>query len=401
VNDAAPATGGRRRPARPARPPVMADVARLAGVSLQTVSRVLNDHPNVHPATREKVRAAIRKLEYRPNRAARTLATRHTRTLGVVSADSAAHGPASILAGIEEGARAAGYSVTVAALAVLDGPGLAGAMGYLAGSGVDGMVVVAPRSASTVPLRVPECGGIPVVSVGRALSGVHGRVAVDHAAAARRATGYLLDLGHATVHHVSGPCSWPDMHERETGWRRALGERGAPAHPVLRGADLSARTGYRAGRSAAAAILGGGAEITALLCAGDHLALGAIRALQDTGLRVPEDVSVVGFDDIPESPYFGPPLTTVRQDYRALGRRALEMLVDLVETAAPRTGESAPRSRAQRQPARVALRLELVLRDSCAPPPWTARSIPRGRGEPVPSPPRPAAGPHDPLNAPA
>lgn len=355
------------RAGRPAHPPVMADVARLARVSHQTVSRVVNDHPNVRPATRERVRAAIRQLGYRPNRAARTLATDRTRTLGVVSVDSAAHGPASILAGIEEGARAAGYAVTIAALSAPDGSAVLDAVGRLAGSGVDGLVVVGPRDGRVDAMRAPRCA-VPIVSVGSAMSAA-GRVAVESRAGAHHATAHLLDLGHRTVHHISGPASWPELHERAAGWRQALTDRGAPVPEVLRVPDLSARSGYRSGWSAAAGAIDAGEAITALLCAGDHLALGVIRAIQDAGLRVPEDVSVIGFDDIPESAYFGPPLTTVRLDYHDLGRRALELLVDLVEPV------EQGRDRPPDEPAHVALHLDLVLRDSCAPPP--RRSAPR------------------------
>lgn len=363
-------------PARP-RPPVMADVARLAEVSHQTVSRVLNDHPNVRPATREKVCAAIRQLGYRPNRAARCLATSRTGTLGVVGADSAAHGPACILAGFERSARTAGYSVTVAALAAPDRGGVADAVWRLACAGVDGIAVVGPRDGCAESLCAPRCG-VPVVSIGSAMPAAAGSVGVDNRAGARLATGYLLDLRHSTVHHVSGPESWPDLRERAAGWREALTARGLPAPAVLHVPDLSARSGYRAGCAAVAAVAERRAPITAVLCAGDHLALGVIRALQDAGLRVPEDVSVVGFDDIPESAYFGPPLTTMRLDYHALGRRALETLVDRLESPA-RDDTRAPLSR----PAGATVRLDLVSRDSCAPP--AAHSTPR-RPPPAPRP---------------
>lgn len=349
-----------RAPAR-TRPPVMADVARLAEVSHQTVSRVLNDHPNVHPATREKVCAAIRRLGYRPNRAARCLVTRRTRALGVVSADSAAHGSATILAGFERSARAAGYSVTVAALTAPERHAVADAVWRLACAGVDGIVVVGPRDGCAESLCAPRCG-VPVVSVGSTMPAAAGCVGVENRAGAYLATAYLLDLSHPTVHHVSGPASWPDLRERAAGWRQALSARGLPAPAMMCAPDLSARSGYRAGRAAAVGITARGAQITALLCAGDHLALGVLRGLQDAGLRVPEDVSVLGFDDIPESAYFGPPLTTMRLDYHELGRRALETLVDRLDSHTRDDVREAPGS------AGAAVHLDLVSRDSCAPP---------------------------------
>src|SRR6266496_1048429 len=251
----------------------MADVARLAGVSHQTVSRVLNQHPNVRPQTREKVLAAIRELAYRPNAAARTLVTRRTHTLGVISFDTTLYGPASMLYGIERAARHA-YFVSIASLPALDHRGVL--------------------------------------------------AAVDNAAGAARATQYLLDLGHETVHHVGGPGSWLDARERTDGWLQALRAAGAAEPNVLAG-DWSSRSGYEIGHELART-----PDVTAVFCANDHMALGLLRALAERGRRVPEDVSVVGFDDIPEAAFFLPPLTTVRQDFGELGRRALRLLVDRI-----------------------------------------------------------------------
>jgi DNA-binding LacI/PurR family transcriptional regulator len=147
---------------------------------------------------------------------------------------------------------------------------------------------------------------------------------VDNAAGACRATQYLLDLGHQTVHHVGGPGSWLDARERTDGWLQALRSAGAPEPEVLAG-DWSSRSGYEIGHQLARM-----PGVTAVFCANDHMALGLLRALAEGGRRVPEDVSVVGFDDIPEAAFFLPPLTTVRQDFGELGRRALRLLVDRI-----------------------------------------------------------------------
>jgi DNA-binding LacI/PurR family transcriptional regulator len=317
----------------------MADVARIAGVSHQTVSRVLNSHPNVRPTTRDRVLAAIRELGYRPNAAARTLATRRTRTLGLVSFDTTLYGPASMLHGIEQAARQHEYFVTVAALDSLDRRSVLDAVDRLRDQGVEGIIVIAPQTTAVSALATVPAD-IALVAIGCGTNASLASVAVDNAGGAERATSHLLDLGHRTVHHLLGPRSWFDAQERETGWRRAMRDRGAPVVEPLVGGDWTARTGYEHGRRIAA-----DPEVTAVFCANDHMALGLLRALQQAGRRVPEDISVIGFDDIPEAEYFGPPLTTVRQDFNDLGRRALRMLIDIIGDPDPAItpGDTAPR----------------------------------------------------------
>jgi DNA-binding LacI/PurR family transcriptional regulator len=312
---------------RPERPPVMTDVARLAGVSHQTVSRVLNDHPNVRPETRETVLAAISELGYRPNAAARTLVTRRTRTLGVISFDSTLYGPAMMLYGIE-GAAQETYFVAIASLPSLDRRSVAEAVDRFVGQGVEGIIVIAPLSAAMAALS-DVAGDVPLVAVGCGTNAPITSVAVDNAEGAALATRHLLGLGHETVHHIAGPASTFDAHERIAGWRLALQEVQAP-EPALLAGDWSAASGYEIGNRIAA-----DHSVTAVFCANDPMALGLLRALSEHGRRVPEDVSVVGFDDIPEAAYFLPPLTTVRQNFGELGRRALAALVDLINGREP------------------------------------------------------------------
>ena len=312
---------------RPDRPPVMTDVARLAGVSHQTVSRVLNDHPNVRAETRESVLAAISELGYRPNAAARTLVTRRTRTLGVISFDTTLYGPASMLYGIERAAHPA-YSVTIASLPALDRHSMVEAVERFLDQAVEGLIVIAPQTSAVAALT-GVAAGIPLVAVGCGTRSPLPSVAIDNLAGAAHATGYLLDLGHQTVHHIGGPDSWLDARERVAGWRQALRAAGAPEPDMLRG-DWSARSGYEIGHRLATM-----REVTAVFCANDQMALGLLRALAEHGRLVPADVSVVGFDDIPESGYFLPPLTTVRQDFGELGSRALHMVMDRISGVAP------------------------------------------------------------------
>jgi DNA-binding LacI/PurR family transcriptional regulator len=300
----------------------MADVAKLAGVSHQTVSRVLNDHPNVRPQTRDRVLAVIRQLDYRPNAAARTLVTRRTRTLGVISFDTTLYGPASMLYGIERAARHS-YFVAIASLPAFDRRSVLGAVDRFLGQAVEGIIVIAPQTTAVTALRhVPA--NLPLVAVGCGTHASLASVAIDNAAGAALATRYLLDLGHKTVHHLAGPRTWLDAKERIDGWRQALRAAKAPQPDMLAG-DWSSASGYQIGHQLAQM-----PGVTAVFCANDHMALGLLRALSEQGRRVPEDISVVGFDDIPESAFFLPPLTTVRQDFGELGRRALDRLLSRI-----------------------------------------------------------------------
>ncbi|AQZ71425.1 LacI family transcriptional regulator [[Actinomadura] parvosata subsp. kistnae] len=302
----------------------MADVAKEAGVSHQTVSRVLNDHPNVRADTRARVEAAITRLGYRRNLVARALVTKRSRTLGVVSFDTTLYGPASTIYGIEQAARTAGYFVSIVSLKSIDADNVRDAIDYLAEQGVDGVVVVAPqRSAARALESLPA--GLPAVAV----EGTHRAdvsvVCIDQMEGAKLATRHLLDQGHDTVWHVSGPHDWMETEGRLEGWRAALEEAGRPVPEPLAG-DWSPRAGYEAGKSLAA--MDG---VTAVFAANDQMALGVLRALSEKGVRVPQQISVVGFDDIPESEFFSPPLTTVRQDFDVVGRHCIEVLLRQID----------------------------------------------------------------------
>jgi DNA-binding LacI/PurR family transcriptional regulator len=303
---------------------VMADVAKLAGVSLQTVSRVINDSPHVRSDTRDRVLDAMRKLEYQPNSVARALVTGRSRTLGVVSFDTTLYGPASTLFGIERAAHDAGYFVSIVSLKSLDRASVMSAVGRLRNQGVDGIVVIAPQeSAAQTLLQLPS--DVPIVAAEAGPDESVPVVAVDQVEGARLATAHLLELGHRTVWHVSGPRDWLEAQDRVSGWRSTLEKAGAAPPPVLVG-DWSARSGHELGRRLAATD-----GVSAVFVANDQMALGVLRALHEAGRRVPSDISVVGFDDIPEASYFMPPLTTVRQDFGEIGRRSLHLLLEHIE----------------------------------------------------------------------
>lgn len=309
---------------RTARPAVMHDVARLAGVSHQTVSRVLNGHANVRQATRERVLEAIRRLDYHPNSSARALVTRRARTIGVISFDTRLYGPASTLLAIERAARAAGYAVTLNSIATPDGPSIRAAVRALAGQAVDGAIVIAPSDSAARGLKDLR-PGLPVVAVEAGYGNEIPVVSVDQAAGAKLATDHLLNLGHRSVFHVAGPADWIEARERIDGWRAALDAAGVPAPPILRG-DWSPESGYRAGLE-----LVGKPGLTAVFAANDQMALGIMHAFYERGVQVPSDVSVVGFDNIPESAFLTPSLTTVHQDFDEVGRRGLKLLVDTMD----------------------------------------------------------------------
>jgi DNA-binding LacI/PurR family transcriptional regulator len=309
------------------RAPVMADVAQLAGVSHQTVSRVLNDHPNVRGETRDRVLAAIDDLGYRRNLTARALVTRHSRTLGVVSFDTTLYGPASTLYGIEQAARAAGYFISIVSLKTLTAELVVEAVEFLSDQGVDGIVVVAPQRSAAGALAGLRTH-VPVVAVEGGQAGEAPAVSVDQADGARQVVEHLLGLGHETVWHVAGPTDWLEADGRLDGWRKALTAAGRPVPEPLVG-DWSPRSGYDAGRRLAEV-----PGLTAVFVANDQMALGLLRAFTVLGIRVPDQISVAGFDDIPEAEFFNPPLTTVRQDFGEVGRRSIEILLRRVESGA-------------------------------------------------------------------
>ncbi|TDC83659.1 LacI family DNA-binding transcriptional regulator [Micromonospora sp. KC606] len=309
------------------RGPAMTDVARLAGVSHQTVSRVLNKHPYVREQTRLRVEAAIVELGYRPNRAARALVTGRSQVIGVVAQNTTLYGPASLLAALEQVAAEAGFAVSVGSVRDLDHRSISAVVERHLMHGVAGIVVIAPvESAGAALERLPK--EVPLVTVDGDPRGSVPLVTVDQAAGAREATRHLLDAGHRTVWHVSGPADWFDSAGRIQGWREALLAAGAEV-PAPVPADWSAASGYRCGQ-----MLARMPEVTAVFTANDHLALGVLRAMHEYGRRVPAEISVVGFDDVPEAAYFIPPLTTVRPGFAAVARASLDLLLTQIEGAA-------------------------------------------------------------------
>ncbi|MEI5583680.1 MULTISPECIES: LacI family DNA-binding transcriptional regulator [unclassified Agromyces] len=299
-----------------ARAATIFDVARLAGVSHQTVSRVLNDLPNVRPATRARVEQAITQLRYVPSPAARALVTRRTRTLGLIVTGAPDYGPSSTALHFNEAARDARYAVITASMLETDAASMRSTAELLVRQNVEAIVLIAAQRADLDALDGIELG-VPIIAVASEDRGAMHRVWLDQYAGARLAVEHLIGLGHREIRHVAGPANAMDAEERVRGWRAALGAHGLPAREPLVG-DWSPGSGYVHGR-----VLATDREMTAVFVSNDQMSLGVMHALAEAGLSVPGDVSLVGFDDIPEAEFFTPPLTTVRQDFDALGRDAM------------------------------------------------------------------------------
>ena len=313
------------------RAPNIRDVARLAGVSHQTVSRVLNNAESIRPATRARVLAVIEQLGYRPNQAARALVTSKSRTIGVLSSHTAHYGPTTSLHAIEEAARSADYFVTAVNLVETDLDSVTAGLRHLMARAIEGLVVIAPQ-AMVLEAFDDLSLTIPVVTLDSTaqLSGADATesfasghsLSVDQIAGARMATRHLIDLGHRRIRHVAGPQGWTEAAAREQGFAQEMIGAGLSV-PLSIVGDWTSQRGYAIGRE-----LVRDRDFTALFVANDQMALGISHAFHDAGLSLPGQVSIVGFDDVPEARYFWPALTTVRQDFAELGRRSIALLLD-------------------------------------------------------------------------
>ncbi|MBZ4485755.1 LacI family DNA-binding transcriptional regulator [Microbacterium sp. cx-55] len=312
------------------RRPSIRDVARLAAVSHQTVSRVINNHPSIRPETRERVIEVMTRLQYSPNRAARALVTSRSQTIGILSASSTQYGPASSIAAIEEAARARGYWVSTANIVPNDPASIPAGLAHLTAQSIEGLVVIAPqvrvlRALEAQPLDIPYVTlQSPELDPQHALS-------VDQIAGARLATRHLIELGHRSIYHLAGPQDWIEAEARMRGFLEEMSAHDIPTTAPILG-DWTADFGYYAGRELLRV-----RDFTAVFSSNDQMALGLMHAVRAEGLDVPGDISIVGFDDIPEAAHFWPPLTSVRQDFAELGRRCVDLLLgpaDGVEPAA-------------------------------------------------------------------
>ncbi|WP_371400574.1 LacI family DNA-binding transcriptional regulator [Kribbella sp. NBC_00662] len=329
------------------RAPSMTDVAAAAGVSHQTVSRVLNGSELVRDETRARVLAAIAELGYRRNNAARLLVTNRSHRIGMISAHLVLHGPSMIAVSVQDAGHKAGYDVSLVAVQDFSSQSLREAVGRLLDEAVEAIVVaVAHRHAleQVSSLEVP----VPVIVVQGVSEGQPMAVGIEQEIGARLAVEHLLDLGHRHVAHVTGPLEWVEAAQRRAGWQHAHEDRHVLPGPELAG-DWSPESGYAAGLRIAE-----DPDVTAVFAANDGMAMGLMYALHEKGRDVPGEISVVGFDNVPEAPYVWPALTTVNQEFSLLGRRAVELTLQAL------AGDPDPSTQL--------IRPELVLRDSTAAP---------------------------------
>ncbi len=270
----------------------------------------------------------MEELQFRPNRAARALVTSKSRTIGVLASNSSEYGPAASLQAIGTAARDAGYTLDTAYLETSDRPAIIDALDRLVGHAVEGLIILAPQSRS-LDMIAELSITLPFVTVHSTGGLDDHRLSVDQTAGAVLATRHLLELGHRRIVHVAGPDGWVETAARQRGFQEEMTAWGVEPPPPVHG-DWTAESGYAAGRRILCEN-----DVTAVFSSNDQMALGVLHACRDAGLEVPGNLSVVGFDDIPEAAHYWPPLTTVRQDFAELGRRCVALLVAALAGNAP------------------------------------------------------------------
>lgn len=321
----------------------------MAGVSAQTVSRVSTGSAPVREATRERVLAAMDQLGYSPNHAARALRSGTFGTLGVITQQLERTGEMLTTSAILQAAELRGYSVTLIQVRNPESDDLRNAAHRLSHQSIDGLIVVRSGHATYESLSLPA--GLPVVVSDSRLIGYFPSVVADQVQGTRDAVQHLLSLGHRTVHHITGDRDSQPAVVRSATWQKVLEEVGIPAPRAWPG-DWTASSGYLAGQKIAE-----DPRITAVYCGNDEMAFGLMRALRERGRRVPQDVSIVGFDAINLGEYSFPPLTTVRQDFSRIGAELVRLLLEQIQTGTPVMRD------------RITIPTELLVRESTAAPP--------------------------------
>lgn len=343
---------------KPRKAVTLNDVALASGVSHQTVSRVINNSPNVSAPTRERVRRAIHDLGYRPNRAARQLVTGTSTTIGIISYGMNYYGPAQMVQRTERALTEQGYGLAFASVDDLEPASLQRAIDALEQHAAAGFILVTPLLAASLADIPSMCQGVPYVLVDAPPEVNLPSVRIDQSAGSALATRHLLELGHRVICEISGPLSWSGGRARHRAWLDTLQTAGlTPGRSIE--SDWTAQGGYDAALELIRDHVRDhvSASMTALVVGNDQMALGAMAALREVGLRVPDDVSVVGFDDVPEAKFFDPPLTTVAQQFDALGEQSAAYILE-------RVGAKPAQDHGQH----VTLQPRLVVRQSTAKP---------------------------------
>lgn len=306
------------------------DVAHHAGVSYQTVSRVLNQAAHVSLKTRNKVEQAMLALNYVPNRVAQQLAGKRSYTLGLATTELALHAPSQIASSVKTRASQLGFNVVISMIDTLSLTACRAAVSELIAQRVDGVLINVPLEAEEAQSIVEFCGQLPVMFLDVAPDAPVFKTLFDPHCGAKQGVEHLLQLGHRHIALITGPLASVSARLRYQGWLDALSQQQIAPCTTLHG-DWSAASGYQL----ASSVLNHSPRLTAILVANDQMALGVLRAVHESGLRVPEQISVVGYDDTEDSAYFHPPLTTIKQDFRQLGVESVSRLVEGLE---PQTG---------------------------------------------------------------
>jgi LacI family transcriptional regulator len=302
------------------------DVAKLCGVSYQTVSRVVNNSPDVSNKTRRRVLEAIEALGYQPNLIARSLKTRQSLMLEVIIFGVDTYIPRELMESMGRAAKAHGYRLMFSSIVDDDVRGMQSLLHRLNSRACDGAIVTAPIEIDSYAKVLETHTAVPIVQVRNKRTAAVPSVTIDQHAGIQMATQYLLDLGHRQIAEISGPLSWYEASLRHSDFLAILNANGLAPAAIVESSQWMPSGGYAATHQ----LLDSGVSFSALIAANDYLGLGAILALTERGLRVPEDVSIVGFDDSPEAAFFRPPLTTIRQDYEALGQQSVQYLIDII-----------------------------------------------------------------------
>lgn len=344
----------------------------MTGVSTQTVSRVINKRPDVAPATRAAVEAAIAEVGFHPSAVARSLVQRRSNMIGVLAAGLRYFGVAQTLNGISEQVESAGYSIILKELAAFEVPDIVPVIESLVAHRVEGIIFASPQLELNVrhaqEQLPPSCP--PIVFLKAEPSSDFTTIGIDNRDGGRQATEHLIRLGRRRIGHLAGPLEWMEARDRRDGWIEALEVAGLARGPLACG-NWSSESGVRA----FAEILEVDPTIDGLFVANDQMALGALHVAFRRGIRIPDDLAVVGFDGLPEAAEFNPSLTTIRQPLRELGKLAVDELIARIEERPGRGAGSA-----------LTLPTELIVRDS-APWPMQPGSTPvlaTGSGTPAP-----------------
>ena len=311
----------------------MLDVAKMCGVSYQTVSRVINNSPDVSAKTRRSILKAIKALGYHPNQLARSLKTRHSSILEVITFGVETFVPRELIIAMGRAAIEHGYSLMFTEIPQDNRDQEDRLFAHLNSGLCDGAILTAPVESRLFEKIIADPPLLPILQIRNQRDSTAPSVVIDQYYGSQLATQHLLDLGHRQIAEICAPLNYHEAFTRHTAFLDTLNACGLSPMDRVEATEWMPSDGYLAANK----LLDHGAHFSALVTSNDYLALGAILALNERGLHIPEDVSIVGFDDTPESAYYMPPLTTIRQDYEALGYQSIHYMAELINNREPTT----------------------------------------------------------------